>query len=381
MAQPNGAGAHRDEFPMTSDWAYLNHAAHGPYPARTVKALQDYAASWASPSDYDESRSDQVIAGAREGIAELAGGSPSMVTFNGSLAEGMNLLANGIDWNEGDNVLIPVEEFPSVVYPFLNLQYRGVTVRFVEKNAKGRTDIGLIEAAMDERTRAVALSHVEFMDGYKNDLKALGSLCQSKGVELFVDATQSLGAQPIDLNGSGVTAVAAHAYKWLLAGFGVAAVVFAEGAIERIRPTYAGRMSVDVAWEDSEYKLNFKPTAERYQTGGMNIIGLTALHSSLSLVRDVGPEWNAQHTAGLIDRLAEGVTESGYRVVSTLDPQYRSQIVAITSGDLKRDGEVVEELETRNISVTLRGRGIRISPFFYNTDEDIDRLLEALPPM
>lgn len=380
MAQAVEAGAHRDEFPMTSDWAYLNHAAHGPYPTRTVKALQDYAASWASPSDYDGSRSDRVIAEAREGIAELAGGSPSMVTFNGSLAEGMNLLANGIDWKEGDNVLIPVEEFPSVVYPFLNLQYRGVTVRFVEKNAEGRTDIGLIEAAMDERTRAVALSHVEFMDGYRNDLKVLGSLCQSKGVELFVDATQSLGAQPIDLNDSGVTAVAAHAYKWLLAGFGIAAVVFADGAIERIRPTYAGRMSVDVSWEDSEYRLNFKPTAERYQTGGMNIIGLTALQSSLSLVRDVGPAWNAQHTASLIDRLAEGVTESGYRVVSTLDPHYRSQIVAITSGDLKRDGEIVEELEKRNVSVTLRGRGIRVSPYFYNTTEDIDRLLEALPP-
>lgn len=380
MAQTNGAGAYRDEFPMTSEWAYLNHAAHGPFPSRTVKAVQDYAASWASPPDYGDSRNDEIISGAREGIAELAGGSPSMVTFNGSLAEGMNLLANGIDWKEGDNVLIPVEEFPSVVYPFLNLQYRGVTVRFVEKNAEVHTDIGLIEAAMDERTRAVALSHVEFMDGYKNDLKALGSLCQSKGIELFVDATQSLGAQSIDLNGSGVTAVAAHGYKWLLASFGIAVVVFADGAIERIRPTYAGRMSVDASWEDSEYKLNFKPTAERYQTGGMNIIGLTALHSSLSLVREVGPEWNARHTAGLIDRLAEGVTDSGYRVVSTLDPQYRSQIVAITSGDLKRDGEIVEELGKRNVSVTLRGRGIRISPYFYNSNEDIDRLLEALPP-
>ncbi len=342
--------------------------------------MQDYAGAWTSPAEYDEARTARVITESREGIAELAGGDPSLVTFNGSLAEGMNLLANGIDWVAGDNVLIPVEEFPSVVYPFLNLEHRGVTVRFVEKNAERRTDLSLLEAAMDDRTRAVALSHVEFMDGYKNDLKALGSLCQSRGIELFVDVTQSLGAQPIDLNGSGVTAVAAHGYKWLLASFGIAVVVFAEGAIDRIRPTYAGRMSVEASWEDSEYKLNFKPTAERYQTGGMNVMGLTALHSSLSLVREAGPEWTARHTAGLIDRLAEGVTASGYAVVSTLDPQHRSQIVTISSGDLKRDGEIVEELERRNVAVTLRGRGIRISPYFYNTNEDIDRLLEALPP-
>lgn len=380
MAHANGNQKFREEFPMTGKWAYLNHAALGPYPTRTVEAVSQYAQSWASPSDYDDTRNDTIIREAREGIAELAGGKPSMVTFNGSLAEGMNLLANGIDWKDGDNVLIPVEEFPSVVYPFLNLEYRGVTVRFVEKDADGRTGIKLIEAAMDDRTRAVALSHVEFMDGYKNDLKALGSLCQSRGVELFVDVTQSLGAQPIDLEGSGVTAVAAHGYKWLLASFGIAVVVFAEGAIDRIRPTYAGRNSVDQSWEESEYRLNFKPNAERYQTGGLNIIGLTALHSSLTMVREVGPDWNARHTAGLIDRLAEGVSESGYTFVSSLDPTYRSQIATFTSGDHTRDGQIVEELESRNVAVTLRGRGIRVSPYFYNTPEDIDRLLEALPP-
>lgn len=377
MAQAVGAQVFRDEFPMTNKWAYLNHAAHGPFPARTAQAVQNYAAGWTSPADFDGA---DVVADSRAGIAELAGGDPAMVTFVGSLAEGMNLLANGIDWKEGDNVIIPVEEFPSVVYPFLNLEYRGVTVRFVEKNAEKRTDLALIEAAMDERTRAVALSHVEFMDGYKNDLKALGALCKSRGVELFVDATQSLGAQPIDLNDTGVTAIAAHGYKWLMASFGVAVVVFADGAIERIRPTYAGRMSVDSSWEDSEYRLNFKSTAERYQTGGMNIMGLTALRASLTLVREAGPAWTSQHTAALIDRLAAGVTESGYTVVSSLDPLYRSQIVAITSGDLDRDGELVEELVKRNVSVTLRGRGIRISPYFYNSNEDIDRLLEALPP-
>ena len=380
MAQAPTIEKFREEFPMTENLTYLNHAAWGPFPARTVKALEEYARGWASPGDFDSTFGDQVIEDVRAGIAELAGAHPSMVAFASSLAEGMNLLVNGIDWKPGENVVLPVDEFPSVVYPLLNLEYRGVEVKFVEKNEHGHTDLDKIEAAIDDKTRAVAISHVEFADGYRNDLHALGALCKSKGVELFVDATQSLGAMPIDLENTGVTAISSHCYKWLMASFGIAPVVFAQGAIERIRPTYAGRNSVVSSWEDAEFKLEFKPDAGRYQTGGMNIMGLTALRASLTMVREVGPAQSQAHTTTLIDRLVEGVGGSGYQVVSNLDPKFRSQIVTISTGDLKRDNEVVEELGRRNVSVTMRPKGIRVSPYFYNTTGDIDRLLEALPP-
>jgi cysteine desulfurase / selenocysteine lyase len=370
----------RSEFSMTDKWAYLDHAALGPFPARTVKALEEYARGWASPADFDNSFGDQVITDVREGIAALAGADASMVAFTSSLAEGMNLLLNGIDWNPGENVVMPVNEFPSVVYPALNLQHRGVSVKMVEKDAEGRTDYGKLEAAIDDKTRAVAISHIEFADGFKNDLKALGDICKSKGVELFVDATQSLGAQPIDVDATGVTAISAHCYKWLMASFGIAPVVFSQGSHERIRPTYAGRNSVVGNWEDPEFKLEYRPDAGRFQTGGMNIMGLTALRASLTMVQEVGPSSSRAHTNALIDRLAAGVGDSGYSIVSSMDPTYRSQIVTITSGNLERDNEVVTELVSRNVQVTMRPKGIRVSPYFYNTNEDIDRLLEALPP-
>lgn len=370
----------RDEFAVTHAWSYLNHAAFGPLPARTIAAVENYSRRWANPAEYDLDADPTLVQEVREAIARLSGSDPSLVAFVGSLAEGMSLLANGIDWQAGDNVVIPAEEFPSLVYPFLNLGHRGVTVRFVEKNAEGRTDYERLEAAMDGRTRAVAVSHVEFQDGYRNDLRALGDLCTRRGTELFVDVTQSLGAQPLDVAGSGVTAVTGHSYKWLMASFGVAPVIFSEGAIERIRPTYAGRMSVEAGWEDLEFKLEYKPDAGRYQTGGFNMLGLTALHASLSLVEEVSPAASARHTTALIDRLVAGAQESGYRVVSSMEPDSRSQIVTITSGDAALDERIVADLEARNVSVALRGRGIRISPYFYNNDEDIDRLLEALPP-
>jgi cysteine desulfurase / selenocysteine lyase len=380
VAQAVDVAAFRSEFPVTDDWSYLNHAAYGPFPSRTVEAVREWSESFAYAPTFFNSNRESLPSDTAALVAEMAGARADMVAWVPSLADGMNLLANGVDWREGDNVLIPVDEFPSVVYPFLNLTRRGVELRYVEKNADGRTDLSMIEAAMDERTRAVAISHVEYMDGFRNDLHALGSLCKSRGVELFVDATQSLCAQPIDVENSGVTAIVAHGYKWLMSGFGIGVCVFASDAIERIDVTYAGRLSVKAGFEDHSYTLDWRDGAARYQTGGLNTLGLTAMRSSLTLIREAGPEWTREHTLRLHDRLIEGVTSMGYQVASDLRPEHRSQILTFTSGDSGRDGELVAELERAQVSVTLRGRGVRVSPYFYNTEDDVEKLLEALPP-
>ncbi|HUG13604.1 MAG TPA: aminotransferase class V-fold PLP-dependent enzyme [Thermomicrobiales bacterium] len=380
MAQAVDVQAFRDEFPVTEDWSYLNHAAYGPFPARTVTAVREWAEGFANAPTFFNADRQSIPGQTAELVAGLCGGRPDMVAWVGNLAEGMNLLANGLNCQPGDNVLIPVNEFPSVVYPFLNLTRRGVELRYVQKNAQGRTDPALIEAAMDDRTRALAISHVEYMDGFRNDLKVLGELCTSRGVELFVDVTQSLGAQPIDIEGSGITAAVAHGYKWLMSGFGIGVCVFASDAVERIDVTYAGRLSVNGGFESHEYALDWRDGAARYQTGGLNALGLTAMRASLSLVSEAGPEWIREHTLRLHDRLIEGVGDMGYIVASDLTPTHRSQILAFTSGDVARDGELVAELERSNVAVTLRGRGLRVSPYFYNNEDDVDRLLEALPP-
>ncbi|RIK34905.1 MAG: hypothetical protein DCC58_21065 [Chloroflexi bacterium] len=372
--------AFRAEFPVAQEWAYLNHAAIGPFPQRTVRALKEFVDLFADTPAYLRSEREDTAQTAAHYVAELAGARPEMVAFVPSLADGMNLFANGIDWRDGDNVLIPVEEFPSVVYPFLNLGYKGVTVRFVEKDAHGRTDPARIAAAIDDRTRAVALSHVEFMDGYRNDLKQLADICRPRGIEVFVDATQSLGALPVEVARSGVSGIAAHGYKWLMSSFGIGVVVLGEDALERIRPTYAGRLSVDVGYEDLNYRMQWKPGAERFHTGGLNTLGLTAMAASLSLVTEAGPAWTAQHTAHLTDRLIEGLDALGYTVASSRAPEHRSQIVAFTAGSREQDAQLVDDLERANVSVTLRGRGVRVSPYFYNTVDDIEKLLEALPP-
>ncbi len=369
----------RSEFPVTTDWAYLNHAAIGPFPRRTTAAVDEVVHGFSSPEEMDGAAREASIQTARENVAALVGGRADHVAFVGSLADAISLATAGIDWKAGDNVLIPREEFPSNVYPVLNLERHGVEVRYVDKDDEGFTSVDKIAAKMDGRTRALVISHVEFMTGFRNDLTAIGHLCRERDVLSIVDGTQSIGPLAIDINESGIDVIAAHCYKWLMAAFGLGVMHFSARAIERIHPTYSGRLSVKGGFEDLDYALDWRDGALRYQTGGLNWITMAAFNASADLVRSVGPREIEQHTLQLTDRLLAEVAAMGYQVTSNLDPAHRSQICSFTTGDLEQDGKLVEMMKGRKVAVSLRGRGVRVSPYFYNSDEDIDRLLELLP--
>lgn len=370
--------AFRSEFSVTESWAYLNHATHGPFSARTVAALNRVGEAFAMPPSIDGNAREAEIASARANVAALVNGDPRRVAFVGNLGDAMGLCAAGIDWHPGDNVVIPGSEFPSVVYAFLNLQSQGVEARLIEKDADGQTDLGRIAEAIDRRTRALVISHVEFMDGFRNDLVAIGRLCQERGVLSIVDATQSMGAWPIDAQESGIDVIAAHGYKWLMAGYGFGPIHFSERAIARIRPVYVGRLSVNKGFEDLDYALDWREGALRYQAGGINWFGIAAFNASAELIRAVGPATTARHTFALTDRLLAAAAGLGYQITSSLEPTHRSAIVSFSSGSRESDARIVAALAERHVAVSLRGRGIRVAPYFYNTTADLDRLIEGL---
>lgn len=379
MPEPMNVDALRNEFPFTTEWAYLNTASFGPFPQRTVRATQAWVANIGDAPNFFETDRPDITVETTQMMAALTGSQTDHIAWVPSLADGMNLLAHSIDYVPGDNVVLLEGEYPSVVLPFRNLHREDVSVRLVPRDAAGRADLDQIAAAMDSRTRAMAISYVEFIDGYRNDIKSLGALCRDRGVELFVDATQALGIQPINVPEFGATAVVSHCFKWLMAGFGLGVVVFAPGAVERLHVTYAGRLSVRSPFDDPEYALDWREGAARFQTGGLNEAGMTALHSSLALVTEVRPERSAAHSLELLDVLAEGLTSAGYRIVSDLTPERRSQILTFTSGDQQQNDEIARRLKEARVSVTQRESGFRVAPYFFNTAHDIDRLLEALP--
>lgn len=369
----------RAEFPVAEEWAYLNHATHGPLSRRTVAAVDAVARAWMVPPTLGPTARDAAFETARANVAALVGGNAANVAFVGNLAEAVSLCAAGIDWKDGDNVVIPRDEFPSVVYPFLNLERRGVELRLVEKGEDGFTDLDRVDRAIDRRTRALVISQVEFMDGFRHDLKEIGRIGRERGVLTIVDATQSMGALPIDAASSGIDVIAAHGYKWLMCTYGLGVIHFSERALAEIHPVYVGRLSVNKGFEDLDYALDWRAGAHRFQTGGYNWLSLAAFNASAELIRAAEPPRTESHTLALTDRVLAGAEAKGYRVTSCLDPVHRSQIVSFTSGTRDTDSRIVSDLLGRNVAVSLRGRGVRVSPYFYNTDEDVDRLIEGLP--
>jgi cysteine desulfurase/selenocysteine lyase len=381
IATPIDTARLRDEeFPLTRTWAYLNHASVGPFPQRTVRALDEINRAFTAPNVWEAENRGAQQEYVRTAIAGLAGAQPERVAITSSLAHGISIAAAGIQCSDGDEVIVPHSEYPSLALPFLAQEARGLRVRWVPKNADGRTDLNAIEAAINERTRAVALSHVEFADGFRNDLQTLGALCRAREVLLIVDATQSLGAVEIDVDGWGVHCIAAHGYKWVHAGFGIGLAVFSEEGIERIRPTHAGSQSICVDGFVPEQQLVWQPGARRYETGSQPYTLVAGLAASLTLIDEVGMPNILPHTLRLLDRLKRGVEERGYDVVSSWEPSERSQIVAISGGSREADERLNVTLTEAGVATALRPKGLRVAPSFYSDESDIDRLVDALPP-
>jgi selenocysteine lyase/cysteine desulfurase len=178
---------------------------------------------------------------------------------------------------------------------------------------------------------------------------------------------------------TGIDVVAAHSYKWLMASYGLGPMHFSDAAIAQIHPVYVGRLSVNKSFEDLDYALDWRDGALRYQTGGMNALSLAAFNASAELIRAADPVQTERHTLALTDAILSGAERRGYSVTSCLDRPHRSQIVSFTTGSAEADGAIVKELATKQVAVSLRGRGVRVAPYFYNDESDIDRLLEALP--
>ena len=368
------------EFPLVHEYTYLNTASQGPWPTRTVRAVQDAAAAMQyvnTPRGMPETA--PTAQQAREGLAQLINAQPDDIVFTSNTTHGLNIVAQGIDWQPGDNCVVPAGDFPSLAYAWGHLRTRGVEVRFVPWEGAGPT-VSTLMAAVDGRTRVLCCSAIKWDTGYRMDLEALGQRCAAHDVLLVVDAMQAVGAQRLDVRAARIAALATHGYKWLMAGFGVGALYVAPEALDRIRPTFVGAQAVQSASHPERGPVTWHPHAQRYAAGGLNTLGLTALASSLGLIEAIGIDTIAEHGCTLAALAAEGLRrKAGLQVVSDPHPAYRSALVVFTGGSPERDAHLVQDLAARGIIVALRPRGLRLSPHFYNTEADVARLLDALP--
>ncbi len=367
----------RDEFPITKNYNFQNHAAVAPLSRRCANAVREYiqyAENFAYLKGGFYRHADRV----RGQLAQLINAKADEVTFCKNTSEGLSMVANGLSWTNGDNVVTTNVEFAANMYPWMALRSRGVQVRMVFEE-DGRIPLEKLLEAIDSRTRLVAISSVQYASGFRTDLATLGEFCQSKGVLLCVDAIQSLGVFPIDVKGMNIDFLAADGHKWLCAPEGAGIFYVRKELQGHLRPTNIGWMSMKEPFNFEKYHFEFADSAKRYDSGSYNLAGVYALGGAVALLTEIGIENISRRLLSLTDRLAQGVREKGYRVVSSRAPREASGIVAFFS-DVHDPQKVQRHLQDEHrIVVAVRSGRLRASPHVYNTEREIDQLIDALP--
>jgi cysteine desulfurase / selenocysteine lyase len=369
----------RAVFPLAERLVYLNHAAVSPIPTTTINAVEAQLHDVAHWGTLNYRSWLSVKEGARQLLSQLLGAKPEQVAFMRNTSDSLSTVANGLKWKDGDNIVTFRHEFPSNIYPWLRLQKTlGVEVRMCEE-LNGRVDLEELCGLVDRNTRVIAISHVQFASGFRADLHRLGKVAREYDALLVADVIQSLGVIPVEVEPEFVDVAAGACHKWLLTPEGVGYLYLSDRARARIEPTLVGWVSVPQAEDYENFDQSWNKGALAWETGtGPNSL-IHGLKASLELLTKFDTAAVALYLEELTDYLCEKIDSQNYEIVSSRAKGEKSQIVCIKHRHGLSPMSIYKHLVEKNIITAPRGARLRIAPHFYNTTDDIDRLLEALP--
>jgi selenocysteine lyase/cysteine desulfurase len=364
-------------FPIATRYAYLDHAANAPL-ATPVRSTMEVYLGRMTEEPFDLSHWERLRSQVRTRIAELLSVGAESITFTKNTTAGLGLVAAGLDWDDGDNIVGVQREFPSNIYPWMGLKRKGVELRLYQPQ-QGRIDIKGLVRLCDRRTRVLAISAVQFWSGFRTDLGALGTALRGCDTLLVVDGVQAVGGLHLDLSRTPVDFLAVGAQKWLLGPMGVGFAFVGPRMLEQLHPVAIGPESVVRNQEYVDYDLTLRPDARRFEEAAPNYPGILGMGAAVNLLLRCGAPVVEEVVLRLADRLREELPSRGYElVVKPTVPSERSGIVSF-----RHPRMVPAELHTRlrdaGVIISLRSDFLRASPHYYNSDEDLDRLLEALP--
>jgi selenocysteine lyase/cysteine desulfurase len=368
----------RKEFPVTRRWAFFDHAAVAPLTARAQAAMAEWAGDMTENGDVNLARWTRRVEEVRGFFGRLLNADPLDIAFVKNTSEGLGIVAEGFPWRPGDNMVTAAEEYPANLYPWMNLALRGVEVRTIPSR-DGRLWLDDLRAAMDARTRLVSLSFVEFASGFRNDLDAISSLCRERGAYFLVDAIQGLGVLPLDVRQSPIDFLAADGHKWLLGPEGAGIFYIRRDILDLLHPVGVGWNSVVGANDFSRIDFTLKPHAGRWESGSLNVAGISALGASLELLLELGIPLIAERVLSLTDEFCDLALRAGLGVYSSRRPEDRSGIVSLVGqGDTRA---IVRRCRERGLAINHRAGRLRVSPHCYNTSEEVERLVGELQRM
>jgi selenocysteine lyase/cysteine desulfurase len=365
---------YRSQFPVTESSIYMNHAAVAPISRRVHDAMVSLLDDLQQCGAEHWQRWAETYNAVRRSLARLLSADPGEIAFTKNTSEGISMFASGLDWQPGDEVVSIEGEFPANFYPWKALERRGVILRLAPAE-QGRVGQEAILRALTPRTRVVTVSFVQYLSGFRLDLEKLGQACAAHGCLLFVDAIQGLGAFPVDVKKSNIAGLAADSHKWMLGPEGAALLYVNRQVMEWITPSEVGWTTVR-HWSDfSRRELSWRDDARRYECGTLNTAGIYGLGAAVNLLLEVGIPNIAERVLDLTDRLRSGLLAQGH---SVFGPRVREEASGIVSF-VPRQGTAEHLLNlflAHGVQVAARGGMVRIAPHFYNTEGEIDRVLE-----
>jgi selenocysteine lyase/cysteine desulfurase len=368
------------EFPVLDELTYLNHAGVAPLPARCAAVMTECAQDAARGRFADNDWYHRVIS-VKSLCAKLVNArGRHEIAFIPNTTTGLATLAGGLDWRAGDRVVITDVEYPANRYPWTALKRKGVEVVEAKQGGDRRIDADDVIRLINDRTRVVALSHVQFGTGHRVDLKPIADEVHAAGGLLCVDAIQSVGVMPVDVRASGIDFLAADGHKWMLGPEGAGFLYCDEDLCQQLRPLIPGWLGKRNHLDYGSYDERDYPDARRFEPGTWNIYGVRALGASLELLLEVGMDVVWSRVDALCQHLRTRLDEKGYTVATPPGPRERSGIVSFeTPEGAPPNADIVKQLGERGVVIADRMGRLRISPHFYNSIEQVDAAVDALP--
>lgn len=365
----------RHEFPITQHLTHFNHAGVSPISRRVTAAviafLENAMGLDAARYRAWEARTEVI----RASFAQLVGARAEEIAFVKNTSEGLSLIAAGLDWRSGENAIAVQSEYPSNVYPWFGLRRWGVETRMV-RPVRGRVELADVEALVDERTRVVAVSFVDWNSGGRTALQPLGEFCRSRGILFCVDGIQGVGAIQLDVERNYIDCLAVGGHKWLLAPEGCGCLFISNRVIDRVQSVLHGWKSVRDADTYLPYHFDPRPDAAKFEPGSPSHLSTHALGAAIDLLLEIGPAEIERRIFALTDALARRLRTRNLEIISPWGDDERSGIVVFRVGqDPQR---TAAELNRRGFVVRTRGGGIRVAPHFYNNEDDFDRFVFTL---
>jgi selenocysteine lyase/cysteine desulfurase len=370
-------------FPILRKWDFFNHAGVSPLPRPTGEAMIRFAQQAMAGAYLDTSWYADIEL-VRKSAAALINAHRDEIAFVKNTSEGISMVANGIDWQFGDRIVTTNIEYPANIYPWMEVsRSRGTKLVMVpeQTDAEGRRQVpidAILKEAAHPKTRRVTLSHVEFASGQRHDLARIGAFCREHKKLFCVDAIQTLGVVPIDVAAMKIDYLSADGHKWLLGPEGAGIFYCRRELLEHTRPLMVGWMNVVNADDYGSYDYTLRPDAGRFECGSHNIAGLMGLRASIELLSSIGTRNIFDRLKHLTDHLIHGLSAKGYQIVSPRGFQW-SGIVSFISPAHDHEQIIKTLRKDHHTEIAFREGRLRCSPHFYNTEEQLDRLVEHLP--